>query len=65
MGSSSPENRDITPPGSMNIWTQFYIGNADPSDPLLSPLFGYHSTLAKTLLVVGINEIHLDDTLNY
>ncbi|MBB6482072.1 alpha/beta hydrolase fold domain-containing protein [Spirochaeta isovalerica] len=45
--------KDIAPPGSMNIWTGFYIRKNDVSDPILSPAFGDHKNLAGTLLIAG------------
>jgi len=57
--------KDIAPLGSMRIWTDYYIGNADPADSLLSPQFGNLEGLAPTLLIVGTHEIHYDDTLRY
>jgi len=61
----SNAGKDIAPLGPMRIWTDFYIGDADPADPLLSPQFGNLEGLAPTLLVVGTHEIHYDDTLGY
>ncbi len=57
--------RDIAPYGSWNIWTSYYIGNADPTEAFLSPQFGNLDGLAPTYLCVGTYEIHHDDTVNF
>ncbi len=42
---------------------RFYAGNMDPSDPLISPVFGDYAGMPPMLLQVGSDEISLDDTL--
>jgi monoterpene epsilon-lactone hydrolase len=42
---------------------QAYLGSADPADPLLSPVFADLRGLPPLLVVVGSNEILLDDSL--
>jgi len=61
----SNARKDIAPMNSWNIWTGYYVGNGNIKDPLLSPLFGDLSCLPPLHLIVGTNEIHLDDTLNF
>ncbi len=57
--------KDIAPYNSWNIWTNHYIGNSDPTDPILSPQFGNLDGLAPTYLCVGTYEIHQDDTVAF
>jgi len=57
--------KDIAPRGDMRVWTDYYRGTADHRDPLLSPQFGKLNDLSETLLIIGSDEIHYDDTLQY
>ncbi len=40
-----------------------YIGDADPTDPYMSPLFGSYENMPPILMQVGSYEVLLDDTL--
>ncbi len=40
-----------------------YIGDADPTDPYLSPMFGEYGKMPPMLMQVGGNEVLLSDTL--
>jgi epsilon-lactone hydrolase len=42
-----------------------YLGSADASQPLASPLYGRHSGLPPTRIHVGDDEVLLDDSLRY
>ena len=55
---------DIAPMGSWDIWTKLYIGDNDPTLPLLSPQMGNFEGLPPLLVCVGTHEIHLDDCVN-
>ena len=44
---------------------RFYLGSADPRDPLASPLYGRHSGMPSTRIYVGDDEVLLDDSLRY
>ncbi|MEZ4712073.1 MAG: alpha/beta hydrolase [Caldilineaceae bacterium] len=55
---------DIAPMGSWDLWTQYYIGDSDPTNPLLSPQFGDFTGLPPLYICVGTHEIHLDDCVN-
>lgn len=55
--------RDIAPKGASEHWTSLYIGEADPTNPLLSPQFGDFSGCPPLHICVGGDEIHLDDCL--
>ncbi len=56
--------KDIAPMGSWTVWTQLYIGTSDPTQPLLSPLFGDYTGIPPLLVCVGTHEIHLDDCVH-
>ncbi|MBN2236837.1 MAG: alpha/beta hydrolase [Bacteroidales bacterium] len=55
---------DIAPIGSWDLWTNYYIGNNNPTNPLLSPLFGNFKGLPPLFICVGTHEIHLNDCEN-
>lgn len=55
---------DIAPMGSWDLWTQYYIGENDPMNPLLSPQMGDFTGLPPLYICVGTYEIHLDDCVN-
>lgn len=44
-------------------WARYYVANADPSGPELSPLFADLSGLPPLLLLAGEHEVLLDDAL--
>ncbi|MGA7828161.1 MAG: alpha/beta hydrolase, partial [Geobacteraceae bacterium] len=52
------------PAGSWDIWTKYYIGDNDPTLPLLSPQMGNYEGLPPLYICVGTHEIHLDDCIN-
>lgn len=56
--------KDIAPKGSWDVWTGYYIGNNDPTLPLLSPQMGNLEGLPPLFICVGTHEIHLDDCCN-
>jgi epsilon-lactone hydrolase len=56
--------KDIAPQGSWDVWTAYYIGNNDPTLPLLSPQMGNFEGLPPLFICVGTHEIHLDDCCN-
>ncbi|ORX44208.1 alpha/beta-hydrolase [Piromyces finnis] len=41
-----------------------FTGDAEKTDPYVSPLFGDFTTFPKSLFIVGSDEVLLDDTLN-
>jgi epsilon-lactone hydrolase len=55
---------DVAPMGSWTVWTNFYISNNDPMNPLLSPQFGNYEGIPPLYICVGTHEIHLDDCVN-
>ena len=42
-----------------------YVGNHDPKDPLISPVFGDLAGLPPIRIHVGEDEVLLDDSLRY
>lgn len=56
--------KDVAPMGSWDLWTNCYIGDNDPTNPILSPLFGDYHSLPPMYICVGTHEIHLDDCEN-
>jgi len=57
--------KDIAPMNSWNVWTQYYVGESNIKNPLLSPLFGDCKGLPPIYICVGTHEIHLDDCINF
>jgi monoterpene epsilon-lactone hydrolase len=47
----------------LEVWARYYVGKADPRSPYLSPVFADLSRLPPLLLLVGEDELLLDDTL--
>jgi acetyl esterase/lipase len=47
------------------VLTRAYLGDADPKNPLASPLYGSLSGLAPVLVHVGDDEVLLDDSRRY
>lgn len=60
---SDNAKRDIAPMGSWDIWTKYYIGDNDPTLPLLSPQMGNYEGFPPLYICVGTHEIHLDDCI--
>jgi acetyl esterase/lipase len=56
--------KDIAPLGSWDIWTKYYIADNNPTDAILSPLFGNYKGLPPLYICVGTHEIHLNDCEN-
>ncbi|MEI7885367.1 MAG: alpha/beta hydrolase [Clostridia bacterium] len=52
-----------TPQGATETYTSYYIGESDPSDPYMSPLFGNLVGLPPLMIQVGENETLLDDAV--
>jgi acetyl esterase/lipase len=47
----------------LEIWASCYVGRANSRSPYLSPVFAELSALPPLLLLVGEDELLLDDTL--
>ncbi len=52
---------DVAPMNSWSIWTNLYIADNDPTNPLLSPQFGNFEGIPPLYICVGTHEIHFDD----
>jgi acetyl esterase/lipase len=50
--------------GSWTVWTQLYISDNNPKNPLLSPQFGNYEGIPPLYICVGTHEIHFDDCVN-
>ena len=57
--------RDISTLGSWDVWSDYYVGTNDPSNPWISPLYGDLHGLPPILIEVGDHEILLDDSLSF
>lgn len=53
--------KDIAPENSWIVWTQHYIADNDPKNPLLSPQFGDFTGIPPLHICVGTHEIHYED----
>jgi monoterpene epsilon-lactone hydrolase len=47
----------------LEVWARFYVGQADARSPYISPVFADFSGLPPLLLLVGEDELLLDDSL--
>jgi monoterpene epsilon-lactone hydrolase len=65
-GETLAEKREADPlltPDGLRARVPDYVGDADPSDPHISPIFGDLSELPPLLIQVGSHEILLSDAL--
>jgi acetyl esterase/lipase len=53
----------LLPPKAVKFYNQSYVGNNDPHDPLISPVFGNLRGLPPLLVHVGEDEILRDDAV--
>ena len=49
----------------LHFMSELYIGDNDPTNPLISPLFADLNSLCPLLIHVGTNEIILDDSIRF
>lgn len=57
------EDDPCTPIGSTETWLGYYVGDGDPKDPLMSPVFADLSGLPPMMIQVGDHETLLSDSL--
>lgn len=57
--------RDISTLGSWDVWGGYYVGDNDPTNPWISPLYGDLHGLPPVLIEVGDREILLDDSRRF
>lgn len=55
----------LSPPGTWTAFSRHYIGESDPTQPLISPLYGNLQGLPPLFISVGGSEILLDDSVNF
>lgn len=55
----------LSPEGSWDAWGKMYFGDHSPEDPLVSPLYGDLKGLPPLLIIVGGDEILLDDSREF
>ncbi|CEH34800.1 alpha/beta hydrolase [Romboutsia lituseburensis] len=51
------------PIGANEIYTDYYTGNHDPKDPIISPIFADFTGICPIMIQVGTDEILLDDSI--
>lgn len=56
-------NDPLLPPKAMKLYTEAYIAQNDPRDPLISPVFGNLRGFPPLLIHVGENEVLRDDAI--
>lgn len=55
----------LSPEGSWNVFSKYYIGDNDPECPWISPLYGGLHALPPLLIYVGDDEILRDDAIRF
>jgi acetyl esterase/lipase len=55
----------LAPDGSWLVFSHYYVGENDPTQPLISPLYGDLADLPPLLLYVGEEESMLDDSTQF
>ena len=61
-GAGSPHRRDLWfTPAHLTTWATYYVGVADARDPLVSPAFADLAGLPPLLVLVGEDELLVDD----
>jgi acetyl esterase/lipase len=64
-GRPNRVNGSIEPERMTEMCSKYYVGNHDPCDPYISPLFGELRGLPPLLMFVGTDEGGLDDSLRF
>jgi acetyl esterase/lipase len=66
-GASYRENaaKCLSPNGTWTAFSKHYVGDSDPTLPLISPLYGDLHGLPPLLIYVGGDEILLDDAVHF
>lgn len=55
----------ISPPGMSSVCSKYYVGDHDPTDPWISPLYGDLHGLPPLFINVGEYETMLDDSTRF
>lgn len=61
-GDSYRREDPLAPEGSWLVFGKYYVGENDPAQPLISPLYGDLAGLPPLLIYAGENESMLDDS---
>lgn len=61
----SNARKDISTLGSWDTWSGYYVGDNDPTNPWISPLYGDLHGLPPILIEIGDHEILLDDSRSF
>lgn len=64
-GNSYRRKDPLAPEGSWRVYSKYYVGENDPTLPLISPLYGDLAGLPPLLIYVGENESMLDDSTQF
>lgn len=51
-----------SPIGANETYTSYYVGNHDPKDPIISPVFADFTGICPIMIQVGEDEVLLDDS---
>jgi monoterpene epsilon-lactone hydrolase len=66
IGESYRTAKDPLSPGeSWTVFSKYYVGDGDPSNPWISPLYGDLHGLPPMLIYVGEHEVLLDDSIRF
>lgn len=57
--------RCLSPMGAPAVFSTHYVGDHDPTDPGISPLYGDLQGLPPLLLITGDDEVHRDDSIQF
>ena len=57
--------KDPLTPGGLDVCVKHYIGNINPNDPYVSPVFANLKDFPPTLIHLGTNEILKDDSIKF
>ena len=55
----------LTPKGSCTVFSKYYVGENDPCNPWITPLYGDLRGLPSILIHVGEDEVLLDDSTRF
>ncbi|HEY0735455.1 MAG TPA: alpha/beta hydrolase [Herpetosiphonaceae bacterium] len=64
-GDSYARRDPLAPDGSWAVYSAYYAGDHDLTDPLISPLYGDLAGLPPLLIYVGEDEAMLDDSVRF
>lgn len=64
-GNSYGRKDPLAPEGSWLVFGKYYVGENDPTQPLISPLYGDLAGLPPLLIYAGEDESMLDDAVQF